>query len=49
MYSSVCNIEFKLNYSLQNKRSASEIMFYARKLKRPKNEEEYLTILFNGA
>lgn len=49
MYSSVCNIEFKLSYSLQNKRSASEIMFYARKLKRPKNEEEYLTILFNGA
>lgn len=45
MYKKVENIEFQLQYTLQNKCSGSEVMFFAKKTKRLNNEQQYLRIL----
>lgn len=45
MYSKVDCIEFELRYSLQNKRSGSEVMFFSKNITRP--EKENLKII-NG-
>ncbi|WP_276788568.1 DNA adenine methylase [Veillonella magna] len=45
MYHRCSRIEFGLRYTLQEKKSGSEIMFFSRNIKRPERETEYLTIL----
>lgn len=45
MYSKVEGIEFELQYTLQEKKSASEVMFFAGNVKRPIQEDELITIL----
>ena len=38
MYKKVESIEFELQYTLQEKKSASEVMFFSKKVERPENE-----------
>ncbi len=45
MYAKVTSIELELQYSLQSKRSASEVMFFAKKICRPVNEGDYIHII----
>lgn len=45
MYRSVDSVIFGLQYSLQNKRSCSEVMFFSNKLLRPDNESKFLKII----
>lgn len=45
MYAKVATIEFQLQYSLEVKRVASEVMFFSKKLSRPINENELLNII----
>lgn len=45
MYDKVENIEFGLQYTLQEKKSASEVMFFSQSIKRPENEDGLITIL----
>lgn len=45
MYAKVATIEFQLQYSLEVKRVASEVMFFSKKLNRPINENELLNII----
>jgi DNA adenine methylase len=48
MYAKTPSIEFELQYTLQKKRSGSEVMFFSRNVQRPANEKEYINILQNG-
>ena len=45
MYAKVDKIEFELQYTLQEKKSASEVMFFSKGIERPKNEDLLITIL----
>ncbi len=45
MYAKSPSLEFKLQYSLQEKRSGSEVMFFARNVQRPANESDLINIL----
>ncbi len=45
MYSSVEKIEFELKYTLQEKKSASEVMFFSKCIQRPENENSLIKIL----
>ena len=45
MYSQVDGVEFELQYTLQEKKNASEVMFFSRGTRRPKRENDLLTIL----
>lgn len=45
MYAQIPSIEFELQYTLQEKRSSSEVMFFARNVLRPKDEPKLLNIL----
>lgn len=42
MYSKVDSVEFELKYSLQSKRSGSEVMFFSKQIHRPKQEQKYI-------
>lgn len=45
MYAKVDKIEFELQYTLQEKKSASEVMFFSKSIQRPKGEDALITIL----
>lgn len=45
MYAKTPSIEFELQYTLQEKRSGSEVMFFARNVLRPQKESELINIL----
>ena len=45
MYSKVDSIEFELKYSLQSKRSGSEVMFFSKQIHRPQQEQQYITTI----
>ena len=45
MYGKTPHIKFGLRYSLQRKRSGSEIMFFARNVQRPIKESDFINIL----
>lgn len=45
MYAKTPSIEFGLQYSLQKKRSGSEVMFFAKNVQRPFKEDDFLNIL----
>lgn len=45
MYSKVDSIEFSLQYSLQTKQLGSEVMFFSKKIMRPREEHNLLTVL----
>lgn len=45
MYSQVDGVEFELQYTLQEKKNASEVMFFSNVTQRPKRENDLLTIL----
>ena len=45
MYSKVRRVEFELQYSLQEKRTGSEVMFFSKGIQRPVQEKRYITIL----
>lgn len=45
MYTKVPSIEFELQYTLQRKRSSSEVMFFAKNTQRPLNENNLINIL----
>lgn len=47
MYANVSGIEFELQYSLQSKKNASEVMFFSKRVQRPDNEVELLKVLEN--
>jgi len=42
MYSKVNSVEFELKYSLQSKRSGSEVMFFSKQIHRPEQEQKYI-------
>ena len=42
MYSKVNSVEFELKYSLQSKRSGSEVMFFSKQIHRPEQEKKYI-------
>ena len=44
MYAKVTSLEFKLQYTLQEKRTTSEVMFFSQKTIRPTTENELLDI-----
>ncbi len=44
MYHGIDSFEFELRYSLQNKRAGSEVIFFAKNTKRPKDERNYINI-----
>lgn len=48
MYSWAEYIEFELQYSLQEKRKDSEVMFFSKNVSRPQNEDECLKVLRRG-
>lgn len=48
MYSNYDFLTFNLSYTLQEKKSGSEYMFFSRKISRLQNESELLKILPNG-
>lgn len=48
MYSKATGIEFELQYTLETKRSAKEIMFFSKNMQRLTNEGEYIRVLKNG-
>jgi len=45
MYAKVPSIEFLLQYTLQKKRSGSEVMFFSKKVQRPSHERELIQLL----
>lgn len=45
MYAKTDRIEFELQYSLQDKKNASEVMFFSKETRHPQNENELITIL----
>lgn len=45
MYSKTRGVEFELQYTLQTKRSGSEVLFFSRNTQRPLNENNYIHIL----
>ena len=45
MYAKIPSIEFELHYTLQAKRSSSEVMFFSKNVLRPRNESELINIL----
>lgn len=45
MYAKARGVEFELQYTLQTKRSGSEVLFFARNTQRPLNEDKYIHIL----
>lgn len=45
MYGRVDDIEFELQYTLQSKKAGSEVMFFAKSVQRPENEQELIKIL----
>lgn len=45
MYVKAKSVEFELQYTLQTKRSGSEVLFFSKKIQRPINEREYINIL----
>ncbi len=45
MYAKANKMEFKLQYTLQEKKSASEVMFFSSNIHRPKDENSLITIL----
>ena len=45
MYAKTASIEFELQYTLQKKHLGSEVMFFSKKIQRPKNERDYISIL----
>lgn len=45
MYAQIDNIEFELQYTLQDKKTASEVMFFSKCIQRPENEEKLITII----
>ena len=45
MYAKAASIEFKLQYTLQSKKSGSEVMFFAKNTRRPTQEDELINIL----
>jgi len=45
MYSKADSIEFELQYSLQSKKSGSEVMFFSKHVTRPKDENILLKVL----
>ena len=45
MYAKAASIEFKLQYTLQSKKSGSEVMFFAKSTHRPTQEDELINIL----
>lgn len=45
MYAKAASIEFKLQYTLQSKKSGSEVMFLAKNTRRPTQEDELINIL----
>lgn len=45
MYAKTRGVEFELQYTLQTKRSGSEVLFFARNTQRPLNENNYIHIL----
>lgn len=45
MYKKMNNVEFKLQYTLQNKCSGSEVMFFSNKVLRPNEEKNILNIM----
>lgn len=42
MYSKVSSVEFELKYSLQSKRSGSEVIFFSKQIRRPEQEQKYI-------
>lgn len=42
MYAKVNSVEFKLKYSLQSKRSGSEVMFFSKQTRRLEQEQKYI-------
>ena len=45
MYATVDGIEFRLQYTLQEKKAGSEVLFFSPKTKRPSNEADYISII----
>lgn len=45
MYATVDGIEFRLQYTLQEKKAGSEVMFFSSHTQRPSNEAEFLSII----
>lgn len=45
MYSKAPKIEFQLQYTLQDKRNGSEVMFFSKHVQRPENEADFLNII----
>lgn len=45
MYKRVDRIEFRLQYTLQNKCAGSEVMFFSKNVQRPDNENELIKII----
>lgn len=45
MYATVENIEFRLQYTLQEKKAGSEVMFFSSHTRRPSNETELINII----
>ena len=46
MYYNIEQIEFELQYSLQEKKSASEVMFFSKNTNRPDEESDFIHILW---
>ena len=45
MYATVDGIEFRLQYTLQEKKAGSEVMFFSSHTQRPSNEADFLSII----
>lgn len=45
LYKTVNSLEFNLQYTLQDKRKASEVMFFSKNMKRLEDESQYLDII----
>lgn len=45
MYATVDGIEFRLQYTLQEKKAGSEVMFFSSHTQRPSNEAEFISII----
>lgn len=45
LYKTVNSLEFNLQYTLQDKRKASEVMFFSKRMRRLEDESQYLDII----
>jgi len=45
MYAAVDGIEFRLQYTLQEKKAGSEVMFFSSHTQRPSNESDFISII----